>query len=91
MGDAAPGHGEHPGGGGVLPQQVQRHLVAGEGGGAGAGRGAGAGQLEELASVDHGAELETNRGQTTGGGEAALGAVSRRNRPKLGTVGTASN
>ena len=86
MGDAAPGHGEHPGGGGVLPQQVQRHLVAGEGGGAGAGRGAGAGQLEELASVDHGAELETNRGQTTGGGEAALGAVSRRNQPKLDTA-----
>ena len=85
MGDAAPGHGEHPGGGGVLPQQVQRHLVPDEGGGTGAG------QLEELASVDHGAELETNRGQTTGGGEAALGAVSRRNRPKLGTVGTASN
>ena len=79
MGDAAPGHGEHPGGGGVLPQQVQRHLVAGEGGGARAG----AGQLEELASVDHGAELETNRGQTTGGGEAALGAVSSRNQPKL--------
>ena len=81
MGDTAPGHGEQPGGGGVLPQQVQRHLVAGEGGGAGAG----AGQLEELASVDHGAELETNRGQTTGGGEAALGAVSRRNQPKLGS------
>ena len=80
MGDAAPGHGEHPGGGGVLPQQVQRHLVAGEGGRAGAG------QLEELASVDHGAELETNRGQTTGGGEAALGAVSRRNQPKLDAV-----
>ena len=77
MGDPVPGHGEHPGGGGVLPQQVQRHLVAGE------GRGAGAGQLEELASVDHGAELETNRGQTTGGGEAALGAVSSGNQPKL--------
>ena len=81
VGDAAARHGEHPGGGGVLAQQVQRHLVAGEGGGAGAG----AGQLEELASVDHGAELETNRGQTTGGGEAALGAVSRRNQPKLGS------
>ena len=79
VGDAAARHGEHPGGGGVLAQQVQRHLVAGEGGGAGAG------QLEELASVDHGAELETNRGQTTGGGEAALGAVSSRNQPKLGS------
>ena len=70
MGDAAARHGEHPGGGGVLAEQVQRHLV---------------GQLEELASVDHGAELETNRGQTAGGGEAALGAVSRRNQPKLGS------